>query len=96
MLESRTAVAKRPLAWFIEGALFLLAFTLAIPFLTALSSWQAADRAHWYFSIGAGFTYPLNVIAALLFSRKWPLLVLLPLLHIVLWLLAGYLETLGV
>jgi hypothetical protein len=92
MLSHTTAPAKPPLPLWVKGMLVLWACTLPIATYAALSLWQAAaggDYPLTHISVGAGFTYPLSVMVAVLFSRKWPGLVFLPLFHIVVWFLAA-------
>jgi hypothetical protein len=92
MFEAYYELAKPPLPPWVKAMLVLWVITLPITLLFATMSGMAADAGdHWWVDvfIWSAFTYPLSIIAAFLFRRKRPMLVLLPCVNIALWLFAG-------
>jgi hypothetical protein len=66
--------------------------TLPITILFASVSGMAADGGYHpsvYIFMGAAFTYPISIVLAISFRRKFPLLVLLPCLNVVVWFISG-------
>jgi hypothetical protein len=66
--------------------------TLPITILFASLSGMASDDGYHpsvYIFIGAAFTYPISIVVAFILRRKFPALVLLPCLNVVVWFISG-------
>jgi hypothetical protein len=66
--------------------------TLPITILFASLSAMASEGGYHpsvYIFMGAAFTYPISIAVAFIFRRKFPSLVLLPCLNVVVWFISG-------
>jgi hypothetical protein len=69
---------------------WMVTLPMTLPFI-AFSGMAADAGDHWfvYVFIWSAITYPLTVLAAFVFRRKYPRLVFLPCINITLYFFAG-------